>query len=314
MSNDINEENIEDVVENLKYRSNKMTQILVSELKMRGLPDYRPSVSIVPGFAPISPEETQRKEKNTRNTLNARIVMLEKLSKELKSNPIFHGDEGKKNQKNAIAYLQLIATEPEGIWRAVEEMQKKYGIDMREQVAGILNSTEEINFSLKPETIEKIEKEDFDVSFDNQESIELMKNAVNVPVKTKIKNQFLKLKNKIFKSQPQMLLLGDGEIKKEGQISPRPKKIDREEYSKMIEGVWDARPVDDVYQHINDSTNKENKAKSSWWKVGEEEMKRIREGDKIIAQKYSQEKLRENDAGQLNSTKRENSTGQEWEQ
>ena len=68
MRSDINAENIEKVIEKLKYSSNKMTKILTSELQKRGLAHNQSNISIIPEYT-LNPEETQKQEKNTKNDL-----------------------------------------------------------------------------------------------------------------------------------------------------------------------------------------------------------------------------------------------------
>ena len=41
-----------DFVENLKYSSNKITQILCEELENKGIKNYKPSLEFVQGFGP----------------------------------------------------------------------------------------------------------------------------------------------------------------------------------------------------------------------------------------------------------------------
>ena len=257
MRSDINAENIEKVIEKLKYSSNKMTKILTSELQKRGLAHNQSNISIIPEYT-LNPEETQKQEKNTRNTLNARIVMLEHLAKEFKTNPAFQGEQGKENQ-------------------------------IQEEIAGILNATTETQFKLKPETLEQIEKEDFDVSYDNKALIEQVKKAVNVPVKTRIKNQILKLKNQIFRRKTRMLLPERTDSERQGKIvPPNDEKLREEEY--QIEGVWDLKKPDVYSKNIKDSSN----PKSNSWELTEEKKKEIAEENLKIAEKYHQEQLKGN--------------------
>ncbi len=69
-----------DFVENLKYSSNKITQILCEELENKGIKNYKPSLELVQGFGPYSPKEISNMQKEQRNILNARIAILERLS------------------------------------------------------------------------------------------------------------------------------------------------------------------------------------------------------------------------------------------
>ena len=288
MRSDINAENIEKVIEKLKYSSNKMTKILTSELQKRGLAHNQSNISIIPEYT-LNPEETQKQEKNTRNTLNARIVMLEHLAKEFKTNPAFQGEQGKENQTRVILHIQNVATTSSDVWRTTQMLQKKYGINIQEEIAGILNATTETQFKLKPETIEQIEKEDFDVSYDNKALIEQVKKAVNVPVKTKIKNQILKLKNQIFRRKTRMLLPERTDSERQGKIvPPNDEKLREEEY--QIEGVWDLKKPDVYSKNIKDSSN----PKSNSWELTEEKKKEIAEKNLKIAEKYHQEQLKGN--------------------
>ena len=83
-----------DFVENLKYSSNKITQILCDELENKGIKNYKPSLELVQGFGPYSPKEISNMQKEQRNILNARIAILERLSKEFETNEAFKGENG----------------------------------------------------------------------------------------------------------------------------------------------------------------------------------------------------------------------------
>lgn len=73
-----------DFVENLKYSSNKITQILCEELENKGIKNYKPSLELVQGFGPYSPKEISNMQKEQRNILNARIAIWKDYQKSLK--------------------------------------------------------------------------------------------------------------------------------------------------------------------------------------------------------------------------------------
>lgn len=279
MRSNINSENIEEVIEKLKYSSNKMTKILTSELQKNGLMNNKHRISIIPEYF-LNPQEMQKKEKNTRNTLNARIIMLEHLAEEFKENPIFQGEEGKENQKKVLLYIQNVATEPSDVWRTAQMLQKRYKIDIQEDIAKMLNANSETEFKLKPETLEQIESEDYNLSYDNGQLIEQVKKAIKTPIKIKIKNKILKLKNKIFGRKKQELLPEGTKSKEEGKIQPIFSDEIKKEYIENKEGIWDLEQASTEQRKSEVGLNS--------WELSEEMKHEIEQKNIKIAEKFSQ--------------------------
>lgn len=266
-----------------------MTQILMSELANRGLYNHQFNIT-VNGFTTNS-EEIDRREKSIRDQLNAKIAILENLSKEFKTNPIFQGDAGKENQNNALRLLKFGTSDPSLTRYTAEKFNKNYGIDMREQLESILNSTNETFFPLKSETIERIQKEDFDSYYDNQELIQLTKEAVNPSFKDKIVNLISKFKNKIFGHKQN--LLPEGQFTKNTKAI-RPKNYDnlsQEQYEKSIEGVIDLQP--NPYSVLSPRENPYTNP-TPLWELDKAKQKIIRHEQKELAKKYRKNVLERN--------------------
>ena len=202
----ITPQNIEKQVEQLKYSSNKMTQILLDELNAGGLEYYTPSMKSFEGFKDYTPIEAKMKVNNSRMSLNSKILMLEQLSQEAKTNPAFQGENANKNWSKAVLYITNLTSSPNEITSTLKLLKEQFGIDMGEKIEDVLNNNPEINFELKPETVEQIEKDDFSTSYDNTVILENLKKAMNVPFLTKIKNSIMGLKNKLFSRKKQLLL------------------------------------------------------------------------------------------------------------
>lgn len=209
-----------DFVENLKYSSNKITQILCEELENKGIKDYKPSLELVQGFGPYSPKEISNMQKDQRNILNARIAILERLSREFETNEAFKGDNGEKNKKMVMLYIQKFATKTKDIYYIQNKFKELYNIDLRNIAKEYIEPGVEKEFKLKPETLKKIEDEDFSSHYD-KENIEMMKEALKPSMRTRLKNSFLRVKGKIFKRKQQMLLPEGTDLT--GKVRPEKK-------------------------------------------------------------------------------------------
>lgn len=272
-----------------------MTQILMSELEKRGLYNYQFNIN-TDGFI-LNSREICEREKFIRDQLNARITILENLSNEFKTNPIFQGDKGRDNQNKALTLVKVGTSDPDLTRYTAEKFNKNYGIDMREQLEAIFSSTNETFFTLKPETIERIEKEDFDSSYDNQELIELIKKAVNSSFKDKIVNRISKLKSKIFGYKQRLLPEGT-----KNNEAIRPKNygnLSQEEYEKSTEDVRDLQldSYSFIFPRENPYTNP-----PPFWELDKETQKRIRKAQKELAEKYRKNEL---EKGESTGTKKE---------
>ena len=192
-----------DFVENLKYSSNKITQILCEELENKGIKNYKPSLELVQGFEPYSPKEISNMQKEQRNILNARIAILERLSKEFETNEAFKGENGDKNKKMVMLYIKEL-----------------YNIDLSNIAKEYIEPGVEKEFELKPETVKQIEEEDFSSHYD-KENIEMMKKALMPSMKTRLKNSFLRIRGMFFKRKSQLLLPEGTDLR--GKIRPEKK-------------------------------------------------------------------------------------------
>ena len=150
-----------DFVENLKYSSNKITQILCEELENKGIKNYKPSLELVQGFGPYSPKEISNMQKEQRNILNARIAILERLSKEFETNEAFKGKNGDKNKKMVMLYIQKFTTKTRDIYYIQNKFKELYNIDLSNIAKEYIEPGVEKEFELKPETVKQIEEEDF---------------------------------------------------------------------------------------------------------------------------------------------------------
>lgn len=211
---------MDDVVENLKYSSNKITKILCDELANKGIKGYKPSLELVQGFGPYSPREISNMQTDQRNILNARIAILERLSKEFQNNEAFKGENGEKNKKMVMLYVQKFATKTRDIYYIQNKFKELYNIDLSDIAEEYIKPGIEKEFELKPETIEKIEKEDFSSYYDKN-NIEMMKKALTPSMKTKLKIGLLKMKGKIFKQKKQLALPESVNLK--GKVRPEEK-------------------------------------------------------------------------------------------
>ena len=209
-----------DFVENLKYSSNKITQILCEELENKGIKDYKPSLELVQGFGPYSPKEISNMQKDQRNILNARIAILERLSKEFETNEAFKGENGEKNKKMVMLYIQKFATKTRDIYYIQSKFKELYNIDLSDITKEYIEHGCEKEFKLKPETLKKIKEEDFSSYYDKN-NIEMIKEVWTPSLKTKLKNSFMKVKGKIFKRKQPLLLPESANLT--GKVRPEEK-------------------------------------------------------------------------------------------
>ena len=213
------DDNINEITESLKFSSNKLTQILESELHNWGDRKLKPAFRYRSGFSFIvrSPKETENIQRDQRNTLNAKIAILDRLSKEFKENPIFQGEKGEKRQRKILLYVQKFAFSTKDIVYMNNIFKEKLDLDLSDTFEEFINSRNEKRFELKPETIKEIEQEDFSTAYDKND-IELMKQALHPPLKTRLKNTFAKVKGKLFKHKAQLFLPEALDI--EGKVRP----------------------------------------------------------------------------------------------
>lgn len=260
-----------DFVENLKYSSNKITQILCEELENKGIKDYKPSLELVQGFGPYSPKEISNMQKDQRNILNARIAILERLSKEFETNEAFKGENGEKNKKMVMLYIQKFATKTRDIYYIQSKFKELYNIDLSDIAKEYIEPGTEKEFKLKPETLKEIEEEDFSSHYD-KENIEMMKKALRPSMKTRLKNSFLKVKGKIFKHKQQMLLPEGTDLT--GKIRPEKK----------------------MRLYGEDDEVAERKEKQPGWVLGSNEKETVEKANIYFAEKHKS--IKENDKEQ----------------
>lgn len=261
-----------------------MTQILYSELRNKGNSNFKPAIEVIEGFGEYLPNQVSAIQANERNTLNARIAMLERLSKEFKENRAFQGENGSKNKKIAILYIQNMANSTRDIKYIESRFKERFGIDLEENVSEYLDSKTEKEFKLKPETLDKIEKDDFSTSYEKNNA-EMMKKALNIPLKTKIKNKIKKIKRKIFKKKEEQLLLPVGTMDIKGKIRPAKAFLSYKEYEEATRGVYDVPQADDPYLNLASKRN----VKEPSWKLSQNEKAAIQNANINIAQKYVKE-------------------------
>ena len=279
---DINENNIDQVIEDLKYSSNKMTQILQTELEVRGNKNLNPALNLRKGFGVYSSKEVQKIQADQRNTLNARIAILERLSKEFKENSAFKGENKEIDKKKILLYVQKYALSQKDIVSMNEILKNRWKLDLSDTIEEYLNVTNEKKFELKPETIAKIEKEDFSTSYDKK-NIELMKMAVKPKLKTRLKNSILKLKSKIFNRKPQFSLPAGLDI--EGKVRPERPITTKEEYEEVTNGVDDVVKSSDPYLKVKTE-------KQPSWVISPETKEVINKANKRFAEKYAKNKIK----------------------
>lgn len=190
------------------------------ELENKGIKNYKPSLELVQGFGPYSPKEISNMQTDQRNILNARIAILERLSKEFKNNEVFKGENGEKNKRMVMLYIQKFTTSTRDIYYIQNKLKELYNIDLSYIADEYIKPGIEKEFELKPETIKKIEKEDFSSYYDKN-NIEMMKKALTPSIKTRLKNGLLKMKGKIFKRKKQLALPECADLT--GKIRPEKK-------------------------------------------------------------------------------------------
>ncbi len=252
---------MDDVVENLKYSSNKITKILCEELANKGIKNYKPSLELVQGFGPYSPKEISNMQTDQRNILNARIAILERLSKEFKNNEVFKGESGEKNKRRVMLYIQKFTTTTRDIYYIQNKLKEQYNIDLSYIADEYIKPGIEKEFELKPETIEKIEKEDFSSYYDKN-NIEMMKKALTPSMRTRLKNGLLKMKGKIFKRKKQLALPEGADLT--GKIRPEKKMR--------------------LYGENIDIENE--KEKQLWWVLSSDEKETIEKANIYFAEKH----------------------------
>lgn len=211
---------MEDVIENLKYSSNKLTQILWHELESNGVKEYKPSLEFIQGFKSYSPKEISDMQTDKRNVLNARIAILDKLSKEFEDNDVFKGESGEKNKKMVMLYIQKFTAQTRDIYYIQNKFKELYNIDLSDITKEYIELGGEKEFKLKPETLKKIDEEDFSSYYDKN-NIEMIKEVWTPSLKTKLKNSFMKVKGKIFKRKQQLLLPESANLT--GKVRPEEK-------------------------------------------------------------------------------------------
>lgn len=279
---EINDKNIDEVVESLKYSSNKMTQILQSELENKGNNKLKPGLNLVNGFGMYSPEKVQNIQEDQRNTLNARIEILDKMSKEFKKNSAFRGVKGESDKKIILLYIQKYALSQKDIVSMNRILKERWNINIDDIVEKNINSKDEKKFKLKPETIEKIIKDDFSTSYDDS-NITLMEKAANPTLKTRLKNSFLKLKNKLFKRKSQFLLQPGLNV--DGKVRPERPITTKEEYDEISKGVDDMVQSSDPYLGIDKNTKKS-------WVISQSSKEAINKANIRFAEKYAKNKIK----------------------
>ena len=262
------DDNINEITESLKFSSNKLTQILEAELHNWGDRKLKPAFKYKNGFSFIvrSPKETQNIQKDQRNTLNAKIAILDRLSKEFKENPIFQGENGEKRQKRILLYVQKFAFSTKDIVYMNNIFKEKLNLDLSDTFAEFINSSHEKQFELKPETIRKIEQEDFNTSYDRN-AVELMKQALNPPLKTRLKYTFLKMKGKIFKRKPQLYL--PSTLDSDGRVRPKL--------------YADEEPIQAGIKHKNSREVQQS------WTLTQSDREAIQKANVTFAKKYEKE-------------------------
>lgn len=250
-----------DFVENLKYSSNKITQILCEELENKGIKNYKPSLELVQGFGPYSPKEISNMQKEQRNILNARIAILERLSKEFETNEAFKGENGDKNKKMVMLYIQKFTTKTRDIYYIQNKFKKLYNIDLSNIAKEYIEPGVEKEFELKPETVKQIEEEDFSSHYD-KENIEMMKKALMPSMKTRLKNSFLRIRGMFFKRKSQLLLPEGTDLR--GKIRPEKKMR--------------------LYGENDDIENEEKE--QPWWVLSSDEKETIEKANIYFAEKH----------------------------
>ena len=269
------ESDINNLTESLKYSSNKLTRILMTELSNRGNMKLKPSFHYLNGISFIvrSPEKTDKIQREERNTLNAKIAILDRVSNEFKENPIFQGEDGKEKQKKVLLYIRKFAYSTKDIIYMNNIFKKRLNLDLSDTFAEFINSKYEKHFELKPETIEKIEREDFCTSYDENDT-ELMKRALKPSFKTRIKNSFLKVRGKIFKHKSKLLLTEAIDI---GDKIRPIYYVEKEEEKKK-----------------ENYLENENAAQRQSWSLNSSDREAIQKANEMFAKKYENEQRRNN--------------------
>ena len=247
----------------------------MTELSNRGNMKLKPSFHYLSGirFIVRSPEETDKIQQEERNTLNAKIAILDRVSKEFKENPIFQGEDGKEKQKKVLLYIRKFAYSTKDIIYMNNIFKKRLNLDLSDTFAEFINSKYEKHFELKPETIEKIEREDFCTSYDEND-VELMKRALKSSFKTRIKNGFLKVRGKIFKHKSKLLLTEAMDI---GDKIRPIYYVEKEEEKKK-----------ENYQE------NEKVAQRQSWSLNQSDREAIQKANEMFAKKYGNEQRRNN--------------------